>query len=513
MSDILATKSISKRFGALVALRDITLRVAPGETVGLIGPNGAGKTTLFNVVLGALDPDRGHVSFRDRDISRLAAHDRARLGIGRTFQRLELFGSMTPRGHLLVAAQARRRPGLLADLVGRGVPTDAERARATELLELVGLTAQADDPVESLSLGMRRMVELGRALMNGPDLLLLDEPSSGLDRREAESFADVLDAVRATRETAVLFVEHNVDLVLRVVSRLYVMDAGSVVAEGDPAEVVGSEVVRRAYLGDLEGQVPAGSSRSPAPDASRPPASPPPEPLLELRDIDASYGEFRALFGVNMEIRPGTVTALLGSNGSGKTTVARVCSGLVRPTRGEVHFDGTNVTGMRAHELSRLGILHVPEGRSVFATLTVEENLVLSFRQLVGRRAVRASLDQAYQMFPRLGERRGQTAATLSGGEQRMLALARAMPHPPRLLIADELSLGLAPIVVEEVFNTVRTLRAAGTALLIVEQHIGKALEFADDAVVLRSGEVVHAGPVADLGVVLDSLLPNRGNR
>jgi len=235
------------------------------------------------------------------------------------------------------------------------------------------------------------------------------------------------------------------------------------------------------------------------------------ETLLELCDVDAGYGPFRSLFGVSFLVRSGGVLALLGSNGSGKTTIARVCSGLIVPTGGKVMFDGSDITGEPAYRYARLGIVHAPEGRSVFATLSVEENLELTFRRSRGRAGVRAALDQAYELFPRLGERRSQTAGTLSGGEQRMLSLSRVLVERPRLLIADELSLGLAPIVVDEVYRTLATIRDSGTTLLIVEQHVHHALALADDAIVLSKGEVAYAGPVSELGDLQARLLAGLG--
>jgi branched-chain amino acid transport system ATP-binding protein len=223
-------------------------------------------------------------------------------------------------------------------------------------------------------------------------------------------------------------------------------------------------------------------------------------PLLELRDVDSGYGAFRALFGVSLSMTAGSVLALLGSNGSGKTTTARVCSGLIKPTRGQVLFEGVDVTGWRPYKFAQLGVVHAPEGRSVFASLTVSENLELTFRRTRGRHGVRAALDEAYTLFPRLGERRTQQAGTLSGGEQRMLSLSRVLVEKPRLLIADELSLGLAPLVVDEVYRTLETIRSSGTALLLVEQHVHHALAIADDAIVMTKGEVAYSGPVSELG-------------
>ena len=248
---LLVAEGVTKHFSGLTALDSVSLTVEPGEVVGLIGPNGAGKTTLFNVLYGVIAPDHGRVTFLGHDVSSLPVHKRARLGIGRTFQRIELFAGMTVRDHLLVAERARRADGgLLRDLLGRSAPNDDERARAAAVLELLGLEDVADRPIESLSLGRGRLVELGRALMIEPTLLLLDEPSSGLDHHETDEMADVLEAIRAERGTAILLVEHDVAMVRKVTSRLYVLDFGQLIAEGPTAEVIGDAKVRQAYLGD-----------------------------------------------------------------------------------------------------------------------------------------------------------------------------------------------------------------------------------------------------------------------
>lgn len=220
--------------------------------------------------------------------------------------------------------------------------------------------------------------------------------------------------------------------------------------------------------------------------------------VLELDGVSAGYGAFRALFDVSLTVGAGDTVALLGANGAGKTTVARVATGLIAPSSGRVRVDGVDLTGAATYRFARAGIVHAPEGRSVFGTLTVEENLVLSFRQTRGRNGVRPALEQAFDLFPRLGERRRQTAGTLSGGEQRMLSMARVLVESPRVLVADELSLGLAPIIVDEVYANLERLRGSGTALLIVEQHVGHALALCDRVVVLGHGAVDWEGPATD---------------
>jgi branched-chain amino acid transport system ATP-binding protein len=230
--------------------------------------------------------------------------------------------------------------------------------------------------------------------------------------------------------------------------------------------------------------------------------------LLSVEHVDAGYGPFRSIFDVSFPVYEGSVTALLGPNGCGKTTTARVVTGLVKPTAGSVTLDGNDIAGLPAWQIARLGVIHAPEGRSVFSTLTVEENLKLTFVAQLGKRDAADAEHRAYELFPRLRERRTQLAGTLSGGEQRMLSLARVMSNTPRLLVADELSLGLAPIVVDEVFRTLEIIRSVGTSLLIVEQHVRRALSLADRAVLLQKGSVVAQGTVDEVRSKVDELLP-----
>ncbi len=230
-------------------------------------------------------------------------------------------------------------------------------------------------------------------------------------------------------------------------------------------------------------------------------------PLLELDHVDAAYGPFRAIFDVSFAVNRGRVLTLLGPNGAGKTTIARVCSGLVAPTRGSVRFDGEDLTGRPAFEFARRGIVHAPEGRSVFGTLTVEENLHIGLESNHGRAEAQKLTQRAYELFPRLGERRKQLAGTLSGGEQRMLSLSRVLVGEPRLLIADELSLGLAPIIVDEVYVLLQTIRDAGTTLLIIEQHISHALGIADDCLLLEKGAVIDQGDAQYMRIAVGQTL------
>jgi branched-chain amino acid transport system ATP-binding protein len=250
---VLHAQGVSKRFAGIVALDGVDIDVEAGERVGLIGPNGAGKTTFFNCLLGVLASDGGVVELDGEDISGLPVHERARRGIGRTFQRIELFRDSTVRDHLLIADRVQRGSGRFwKDLLGLGRPTAAEIARCDEVLELLKLAHLAEEPIERLSLGQGRLVEVGRALMTQPKLLLLDEPSSGLDRAETAALAQTLGAVQDERGFAILLVEHDIELVSSFTSRCYILDFGRMLTSGPTAAVMASTEMRHAYLGDSE---------------------------------------------------------------------------------------------------------------------------------------------------------------------------------------------------------------------------------------------------------------------
>jgi branched-chain amino acid transport system ATP-binding protein len=236
---LLEVDGVAVRFGGLHALRGVELRAEAGAVTGLIGPNGAGKTTLFNVICGYQPATAGEVRLDGRGIGSLAPHRRARLGIARTFQRLETFGSLSARDNIRVAAEVRRR-------------WSRDRADVTatteEIIELVGLGAVADDQVDAMPTGLARLVELARALATRPRLLLLDEPSSGLDESESEDFGRLLLRL-AEGGVGILLVEHDIDLVMAVCSNIFVLDFGAILAEGPPAAIQRNQAVRAAYLG------------------------------------------------------------------------------------------------------------------------------------------------------------------------------------------------------------------------------------------------------------------------
>lgn len=221
--------------------------------------------------------------------------------------------------------------------------------------------------------------------------------------------------------------------------------------------------------------------------------------LLKVDNIVVSYGEFQALHGISLEVEPGTITALLGSNGAGKTTTIKTISGQLIPKSGALYFNDEDITHMPIHERVAKGIVQVPEGRKLFPYMSVEENL-LAGSYLPGARKVRAqNLERCYEILPKLKERRKQLAGSLSGGEQQMCAIARGIMATPKLLVMDEPSLGLAPIIVENIFDTINKLKSEGMTILLVEQNVASSLTIADRAYVIETGENVMNGTGEEL--------------
>ncbi len=501
MAELIA-EQITVRFGGIQALNEVDVVVRPGTVHGLIGPNGAGKTTLFNVITGLQPPTRGRVRFDGADITRASPHVRARRGMARTFQRLELFDTLTARENVQMAAETQRR---------RLPPGTTPAATTERLLAEVGLTAIADEPTDSLPTGLARLVELARAMATTPSVLLLDEPSAGLNHEETTALGKILVALAADG-MAVLLVEHDMSLVMSICDEVTVLHYGEIITSGDPASVQADPAVQAAYLGteDIQPQpthhrVAATTPTAVAvngagPEAVASGAVAGASPMLELVDVHAAYGRIEVVHGVSLQLAAGSCLALLGPNGAGKSTLLKVMSGRLPPSAGTVRLDGEEIGKASSEQLARRGICSIPEGRAVFPNLTVAENLLMyTFR---GRAVKMADLaEKSYARFPVLGQRHRQLAGRLSGGEQQMLAIARALYTDPTLLLLDEISMGLAPLVVAELYELVGQLVASeDITVVLVEQFAQTALTVADHVAVMVNGRIVRAGTPAEVG-------------
>jgi len=502
---LLDTTAVSVRFGGLQALDDVSVGVEAGQVTGLIGPNGAGKTTLFNVITGLQAPTGGRVSIDGKDLTDAKPHERARAGIGRTFQRLETFGSLSVHDNVLVAAEMRR---------GWSRERFDARALCEEIIDRVGLTSVSGERVDQLPTGTARLIELARALATKPRVLLLDEPSAGLNESETHTLGALLQEL-AKSGLGVLLVEHDMSFVMGTCDQIHVLDFGRIIAVGSPSEIQADPKVRSAYLGSDDAEVaepaaPAGDGETTLTavleehhlERVSGAIADPTSTAFALRNVAAGYGTIDVLTDVDLAIMPGQVFALLGPNGAGKSTTLKVASGQIRPSKGEVWFGGVDVTGTASDRLARDGVCLVPEGRGVFPNLTVTENLRMATYSGVPLQTV---LERAFERFPRLKERRKQVAGTLSGGEQQMLAMARALATDPKVLLLDELSMGLAPLIVEELYEVVKRIAESDVSILVVEQFAHEVLDVADVAAIMLHGRIEYMGKPAEVGAALQT--------
>jgi branched-chain amino acid transport system ATP-binding protein len=476
-SALLSVRHVHKRFGGVVAADDITFDVSPGDVLGLIGPNGAGKSTLLKTICGECRADSGEVWFDGRRIDRLPRHVLARLGVVLAHQIPRPFAELTVRENVILGALAA---GGRSDL---SVPE-----RVSQAIAHAGLEDRAAMPARTLSIIDLKRLEVARALSLSPRLLLLDEVGAGLVQSELGAMIELLASV-AARGVTLLVVEHVEQVIRELAGHVLVLDWGRVVSEGSPEAVAADPRVKSLYLGS--GARPGGRRRRSHAGET--------EPLLALSGVNADYGGAHALRDVDLEVREGEVVALVGANGAGKTTLANVISGVKGASAGTVTFAGREISALPTHRRVELGIAHAHEGRRIFGELTVRENLALGAYGSRARHQADARLRQVEELFPELVERREQRGGTLSGGQQQMLAIARALMSSPRLLVLDEVSLGLAPVMVDRIYEALDAIAAGGLSVLLIEQNARRSLGCADRAYVLDHGCVSFAGAPEEL--------------
>ena len=495
----LAVRNLAVSFGGVRAVRDLSFDAEPGAITSIIGPNGAGKSTALNAICGFYRPDDGTVKLGERTISELRAYQIPRTGIARTYQTSQLFPTMSVLDNILIALR-RGRLGLRALLAAMHDTEAAEMAES--VLAFAGYKGSVDAPAGALSHVDKRLVEIARAIAIRPAVLVLDEPAAGLDAEDKAAIGELLRKLAAIGMTVIL-VEHDMDLVMGVSRHVVVLDAGIKIAEGPPFQVAAEPAVLEAYLGAVE-QI----------DRRREHALPAREsPLLTVHALSAGYGAATIVRDAALDIAKGEFVAVLGTNGAGKTTLMRALSGLIRPIGGEVRFLGARIDQLAGDAIARKGLILVPEGRQIFPELSVIDNLRLGAYARTSANE-EGMIQTLLDRFAALKARQHQRAGLLSGGEQQMLAIARGLMARPEVLMLDEPSLGLAPRLLETLYDLLAELREEGTTILLVDQMAALALSVADRAYVLQSGTIRHSGTAHEVGqdpALLRAYLGDRG--
>jgi branched-chain amino acid transport system ATP-binding protein len=471
----LVVNGIGISFGGIKAASDVSFKAEPGRITSVIGPNGAGKTTVLNMIGGFYKPDAGSIRLDEIELAGAPAWRIARAGIARTYQTTQLFGAMSVIDNILVAL----RRGKLGDPFTNVATGEGERT-AHALLNFVGYHGPLSVLASDLPHVDRRLIEIARALATRPQVLLLDEPAAGLMQSDKLTLSALIRRI-ADLGIAVILVEHDMKLVMGISDHVVVLDAGAIIAAGTPTDVRHDPRVLKAYLGG--GEMRARPRAAPWSGKS--------DAILSCLKLTAGYGAAPVLEDVSFLVKPGEMVALLGSNGAGKSTAMRAVTGLLRPVHGAIVLNDKRVEQLAAHKIAASGMALVPEGRQVFPELSVLDNLMLGSYT---RKDVDAAgeIEALLKRFPRLRERLSNRAGLLSGGEQQMLAIARGLMAKPRILLLDEPSLGLAPAMINDLFDVLAELRDDGVTILLVDQMAALALTVADRGYVLESGRVVR---------------------
>src|SRR6266850_415292 len=486
---VLSARHIVKSFGGIKAVQGIDIKIVDRTLHALIGPNGAGKTTAFNLLSGMYPPDEGAVSLMGQPIAGHTPEEIARAGIGRSFQITNLFPALSVAENIRLAVQARHPRRF--DPLTNALSIDAINVETDATIRYLGLAGIEKAEAGLLSYGGQRLLDMGVALATAPRILLLDEPLAGLAAAERERVGRLIK--RISSDLPVLLVEHDIDRVFQLADHVTVMNEGRVLLDGSVADARASPKVQEVYIGSGATEVAA----RPRETAARVNA------LLTVTNVDTFYGKSHILNDVNFTLHDNEIIALLGRNGAGKSTLLKTLIGIAPASNGSIRLADSELIGLSSAQNARLGIGYVPQGRGLFAGMSVEQNLELGGLKRQTGNGVHWTRERIYEYFPRIRERLDSPADYLSGGEQQMVAVARALSGDVRVLLLDEPFEGLAPTIVEQLFETFDRLRRE-IAIIIVDHHLDLALALSDTTVALERGRVIHQGPSKNLRDDLD---------
>jgi branched-chain amino acid transport system ATP-binding protein len=469
----LRVSELAKRYGGVVAVKNMSFDLRAGEIVGLIGPNGSGKSTVMSLIMGIARANSGAIKLDDVDIAGWPAHRIARSGVSIVFQHSRPLQRQTVLENVKLA--------LLPDSLLRLATEASVDEQAREIAKRVGLGGVLHRHPWTLPFADLRRMELAKAVARDPKVVLIDEPFAGMTAADIKVFSDLIRTLR-DEGRAVLLVDHSIKSVAALADRVIAMYLGELIAEGSAEEVMQNETVRRVYIG---GKIEAVERKTAAVGRAA--------TMLDLDSVEVFYGKAKALDGVALHVHQDEFVSIVGLNGAGKTTLFNAISGLVS-YRGSISFAGRDLRSMTAARIARAGVVHCPETRELF---DVRENLDLGGGHL-GKSELRRQLDWVFDLFPILEQRQAQAARTLSGGEQQMLTLGRALMMQPKLLILDEPTLGLAPVILGLISEAIERLRQERSlTLLLAEQNVTFALPHSDRVYVLDHGRITWRGDPA----------------
>lgn len=476
---VLEVRGLRKSFGGIQAVQGIDFTVTDRTLHALIGPNGAGKTTAFNLISGLFTPDQGSIRLKGESIAGLSPEEITRAGIGRSFQITNLFPALTVSENVRLAVQARdpKRFGFWINASA----LQRVNEESSAIVRTMGLGGVEAAEASSLSYGGQRLLDMSLALATKPRVLLLDEPLAGLAALERHRVGDLIKQI--SNDIPVLLVEHDIDRVFALADAVTVMNEGAVLVDGGVDDARNSSRVQEVYIGSGSQAVAGRHRESAATDRE----------LLRLDRVNTYYGKSHILRDVSFQVAEREIVALLGRNGAGKSTLLKTIVGIVPPASGEISLGGVAMANDTSAEITRRGISYVPQGRGLFSGMTVAENLELGRMRRRNGQGAFWEEERIFEFFPRIRERWRSPADFLSGGEQQMVAVARALSGDTRVLLLDEPFEGLAPAVVEELFEAFDRLRQE-ISIVIVDHHLDLALALSDRTVALETGQVTHIG-------------------
>ena len=485
-SVILHVKNIKLYFGGIKAIDGVSFSVSSVGLHALIGPNGAGKTSAFNVISGLHPLDGGSVLLGSHDITNLHQADRTQQGIGRSFQITNLFPGLSVAENVRLALQAKTPARM--NFWDSALSFEELNQNTQELMTAMGLQGTNAAEAGSLSYGGQRLLDMAIAIGTKPQLLMLDEPLAGLAAAERERVGKLIHAI--SKQIPVLLIEHDIDRVFALADVVTVMHEGKVLVDGDVNDARNSSQVQAIYIGSGS-QIVAAKPRLSARNERI---------LLSCSSVNTFYGKSHILRDVSLTVHEGEILALLGRNGAGKSTLLKSLIGITSATSGEMVLDDQSISNLSSDQIARLGVAYVPQGRGLFSGMKVAENMELGRIKRRTGSGIHWDEDRIFEFFPRIRERWLSPADYLSGGEQQMVAVARALSGDTRLLLLDEPFEGLAPAIVEELFEALDRLRHE-VSIIIVDHHLDLALALSDTTVVLETGSVTHTGPSKELSL------------